>query len=156
VRFHTLRSEQWILRPIEEVFAFFADARNLETITPLLGFRILQVSTDSIVQGTEIRYRLSLHGLPLHWLTEIRIWDPPHRFVDVQRSGPYRLWHHTHTFQDHGHRTRMTDVVRYTLPFGPLGRLVHVLKVRRDVQTIFADRGQQVDRLFANPRTSSS
>jgi ligand-binding SRPBCC domain-containing protein len=152
VRFHTLRHEQWIPRPIDDVFAFFADAHNLKTITPpWLGFRILNVSTDSIVPGTEIRYRLSLHGMPIHWLTEIRMWHPPYRFVDVQRSGPYRMWHHTHTFEAHGDRTRMTDVVRYTLPFGPLGRLVHLLKVRRDVQTIFNYRRRQIEHLFAAP-----
>jgi ligand-binding SRPBCC domain-containing protein len=148
-RFHTLRQEQWIPRPIKEVFAFFADAKNLETITPpFLGFRILSVSTAGIEQGTKIRYRLSLHGLPISWLTDIRKWNPPYRFVDVQLSGPYRLWHHTHTFEDHGNRTRMTDVVRYTLPFGPLGELVHALKVRGDVTRIFDYRRKKVAALF--------
>jgi len=96
VKFHTLRREQWIPRPIEEVFGF-ADARNLEEITPpWLGFQILGMDAGSISEGTEIRYRLRLHGIPIHWRTEIRQWAPPHRFVDVQRSGPYKLWHHTH------------------------------------------------------------
>jgi ligand-binding SRPBCC domain-containing protein len=148
-RFNTLRREQWIPRPVDEVFAFFADAGNLETITPpFLGFKILSVNSDPIVAGTEIRYKLSLHGLPIHWLTEIRTWNPPHRFVDIQRSGPYRLWHHTHTFEAHGDRTRMTDVVRYTLPFGALGRLVHSLKVRSDVRTIFDYRRKKITELF--------
>jgi len=148
-RFHTLRQEQWIPRPIGEVFAFFADAKNLETITPpFLGFRILSVSATAIAQGTKIRYRLRLHGLPIYWLTDIRRWDPPFRFVDVQLSGPYRMWHHTHTFEDHGSRTRMTDVVRYTLPFGPLGELVHALKVRADVARVFDYRRQRVAELF--------
>lgn len=148
-RFHTLRQEQWIPRPIDEVFAFFADAKNLEALTPpFLGFHILSVSTPEIVQGTRIRYRLRLHGLPLQWLTEIRTWNPPYRFVDVQLSGPYRLWHHTHRFEAYGTRTRMTDAVRYVLPFGPLGELAHALKVRGDVARIFAYRRQQVAALF--------
>lgn len=147
--FHTLRREQWVPRPVEEVFEFFADAKNLETITPpFLGFHILSVSTPQIVEGTEIRYRLKLHGFPMGWLTEIRQWRPPHRFVDVQRKGPYSLWHHTHTFEGYAGRTRMRDVVRYVLPFGPLGELVHGLKVRADVEKIFAYRHEKIRELF--------
>jgi ligand-binding SRPBCC domain-containing protein len=147
--FHTLRREQWIPRPIDEVFAFFADARNLEEITPpWLHFRILAMDSGSISEGTEIRYRLRLHGIPIHWRTEIRRWDSPYRFVDVQRSGPYRLWHHTHRFEAHEGRTKMIDVVRYTLPFGVLGRLVHALKVRGNVRQIFDYRSQRIHELF--------
>lgn len=149
-RIHTLRQEQWIPRPIDEVFAFFSDAHNLEAITPpWLGFRILSVSSDSITEGTEIRYQLKLHGIPIPWRTEIRKWNPPHRFIDLQRSGPYKLWHHTHTFEAHGNRTRMIDVVRYTLPFGILGRIVHALKVRGDVRRIFAYRYKCIDEFFS-------
>ncbi len=154
VTFHTLRREQWISRPIDEVFAFFADARNLEQITPpWLGFRILSADSGSISKGTEIRYRLRLHGIPIKWRTEIRQWDPPSRFVDVQRSGPYKLWHHTHRFEAHDGGTKMIDVVRYKLPFGILGRLVHALKVRRDVRRIFDYRRQRIDELFAEQRS---
>ena len=150
IRFHTLRREQWIARPIGEVFAFFADARNLEEITPpWLGFRILSVDSPSIARGTHIRYRLRLHGLPFHWTTEIRQWCAPHRFVDIQRSGPYRLWHHTHRFEEHGERTRMIDIVRYTLPLGVLGRIVHASKVKGDVQKIFDHRRERIDHLFS-------
>lgn len=149
LKFHTLRREQWIERPIAEVFAFFADAHNLETITPpWLGFRITSVSADPVTEGTEIRYCLKLHGVPIFWRTEIRQWQPPYRFVDVQRSGPYKLWHHTHSFEAHGERTRMTDVVRYRLPFGWLGRLVHALNVRSDVAKIFDYRRRRIDELF--------
>lgn len=149
IRFHTLRREQWIPRPIDEVFAFFADARNLEVITPpWLGFRILSMDAPSIAQGTHIRYRLRLHGLPIYWTTEIRQWSAPHRFVDVQRSGPYRLWHHTHRFEAHGEKTRMIDIVRYTLPLGILGRIVHSCKVRGDVRKIFDYRFQKIHLLF--------
>ena len=153
MRFHTLRREQWIGRPIEEVFAFFADARNLEEITPpWLGFRILSMDSPSITKGTHIRYRLRLRGLPIYWTTEIRLWSAPHRFVDTQRAGPYRLWHHTHRFEAHGETTRMIDVVRYKLPFGILGRIVHAVKVRGDVQKIFDYRRQKIHLLFGEPR----
>jgi hypothetical protein len=144
-----LRREQWIPRPLDEVFAFFSDARNLAEITPpWLGFRILSPCPIRIAIGTLLRYRLSWHGLPVSWSTRIARWDPPFRFVDVQLSGPYRLWHHTHRFESHDGGTRMTDVVRYRLPFGPIGRAVHALKVRRDVAAIFDYRFQRIAELF--------
>jgi len=150
IRFHTLRREQWLSRPIDEVFAFFADPRNLEEITPpWLGFRILTISSDAVSAGTEIRYRLRLHGMPIFWRTEILQWQSPNRFVDVQRSGPYRLWHHTHRFEAHGGGTRMIDIVRYRLPFGLLGRWVHRFKVQGDVRRIFDYRCQRIQELFA-------
>lgn len=148
-RFHTLRQEQWIPRPIHEVFAFFSDAGNLEALTPpWLGFRILGASSTAISAGTEIRYRLRVHGIPIYWRTEIVKWNAPSRFVDVQRSGPYKLWHHTHRFEAHDGRTRMIDVVRYALPFGFLGRIVHALMVRKDVRSIFDYRRQKIEELF--------
>jgi ligand-binding SRPBCC domain-containing protein len=149
VRFHTLRREQRIPRPIAEVFAFFSDARNLEAITPpWLGFRMLTPGPIRIAAGTRIRYRLSLHGAPVSWTTEIRQWGPPSRFVDVQLSGPYQLWHHTHRFEPCGGGTRMSDVVRYRLPCGLLGRLVNALVVRRDVERIFDYRNRRIAEIF--------
>jgi hypothetical protein len=148
-RFHTLRREQWIPRPLGEVFAFFSDARNLERITPSwLGFQILTPGPIRIAAGTRLRYRLRVDGLPLSWTTEIRRWEPPFRFIDVQLSGPYRLWHHTHRFEAHNGGTRMTDVVRYRLPFGWIGRAVRALKVRRDVERIFDYRCERIAGLF--------
>lgn len=150
LKFHTFRNDQWIARPLDEVFAFFADAHNLEAITPpWLGFHILSVNTDAVREGTEIRYRLKLHGIPIHWKTQIRQWNPPCRFIDVQLSGPYRLWHHTHSFAAHNGGTKMTDVVRYRLPFGVLGRLINAVKVRGDVRRIFDYRREQIRRRFA-------
>lgn len=149
-RFHTLRREQWIPRPLQEVFGFFSDARNLQEITPSwLGFRILTPGPIRIAAGARLRYRLSLHGLPIAWTTEIRHWDPPFRFVDVQLTGPYVLWHHTHRFETHHGGTRMTDVVRYRLPFGFVGRAIHALKVRSDVERIFDYRFQRIGERFA-------
>jgi len=143
---YVLRREQWVDCPLNKVFAFFSEAHNLERITPpWLGFKILSISTGSMREGTEIDYRLRLHGIPIHWRTEILEWDPPYSFVDLQRSGPYRLWRHTHRFEAIGDRTRMLDEVRYALPFGALGRVVHALG---DVQRIFDYRRQRIDKLF--------
>src|SRR5271166_1904074 len=149
---YTLRREQWVGRPIDEVFAFFADAHNLEEITPpWLGFKILSMSSDSIEEGTTILYRLRLHGIPVRWQTEICAWNPPHFFVDEQTKGPYKQWRHTHRFEGHGNRTKMIDEVQYSLPFGALGRIVHAVKVRRDISRIFDYRRLQIDALFGQP-----
>jgi ligand-binding SRPBCC domain-containing protein len=146
---YTLHREQWISRRIDEAFAFFADARNLEEITPSwLGFKIVSMNTDSIEEGTTILYRLRLHGMPLHWRTDICEWNPPHCFVDEQTKGPYKRWRHTHRFEAHGSRTKMIDEVQYSLPFGVLGRIVHAVKVRKDLSRIFDYRRRQMDALF--------
>jgi len=149
IRYHTLRREQWIPRPVEEVFAFFSDAGNLGAITPpWLGFRILTPAPIRMQSGTHLNYRLAWHGLPIRWLTEIRRWQPPAMFSDAQLRGPYRLWHHTHRFEARGGGTRMTDVVRYRLPLGVLGRAMHALKVRRDLERIFDYRRQAIAERF--------
>jgi hypothetical protein len=154
---YTLRREQWIERPIDQAFAFFADAHNLEAITPpWVGFKILSMSTASIEQGTTIRYRLLLHGIPFHWRTEICEWNPPHGFVDEQSKGPYKQWRHAHRFEAYGDRTKMIDEVQYALPFGVLGQLVHAVKVRRDVGRIFDYRRLQIDALFGRPAKNSA
>jgi len=153
---YTFQQQQWIPRPIAEVFSFFSDAHNLEQITPpWLGFKILSMSTDSITEGTEICYRLRLHGIPFFWRTEILEWNPPHGFVDVERAGPFKLWHHTHKFEADGERTRMTDCVDYMLHFGSLGRIVDALKVRSDVRRIFDYRRLRIEELFGEQPGSS-
>ncbi len=142
---YSLRREQWFPRPVEEVFAFFADAHNLEAITPpWLRFHVLTPGPIEMRPGALIRYRLRWHGVPLRWLTEVRSWRPPAELVDVQLQGPYRLWHHTHTFEPAGGGTRMLDVVRYALPLGPLGRLAHAWVVKRDLEAIFDYRAAKV------------
>jgi ligand-binding SRPBCC domain-containing protein len=133
---HTLRREQHLEGTPDEVFPFFADPRNLEQITPpWLNFHV--VSADEMRVGALIEYRLSLHRIPIRWLTRIEEWEPGVRFVDAQLRGPYALWHHTHEFEAHAGGTRMRDTVRYALPYGPLGELAHWLFVERDVQRIF-------------------
>ncbi len=146
---NTLRREQWIPRPIEEVFAFFADARNLEEITPAwLNFRILSPEPSAVQAGTHLSYRLRWHGFPVRWVTEIRSWSPPTKFIDVQARGPYRLWHHTHRFQPLEGGTLMRDIVRYVLPLGPVGRLAHTWLVKADLKAIFDHRAAQVSRIL--------
>lgn len=145
---------QWQLylpRPIDTVFAFFADARNLEAITPpWLSFRITSDLPIDMRDGARIDYRLKLRGLPITWRTLIRDWRPPRRFVDEQIAGPYRLWVHEHTFEPHEGGTLCRDRVTYDVPGGPLRGLVNRLFVERDVQRIFAYRAEQLRQRFGD------
>jgi len=137
------KSEQWIPRPPEEVFSFFSDAKNLELITPpWLNFKILDQSSPQIQSGTILNYKLKIHGIPVRWKTEILVWEPPFRFVDVQLKGPYSLWHHTHLFEAKDGGTLMKDIVRYRVPLGMLGRILTGAWVRRDIRGIFEHRSQ--------------
>lgn len=146
MRVFTLQTELWLPRPRAEVFSFFAEARNLEAITPSwLRFEVLTPAPIAMRAGALIDYRLRIHGIPLRWRTEITVWQPPERFIDVQRRGPYLLWEHTHTFEERDGDTRCVDHVRYR-PRG--GALVHWLFVRRDVQSIFRFRQQRLAALF--------
>ena len=150
MRIHTLEREQELPGTPAEVFGLFADARNLEAITPpLLRFEVITPSEVTMRVGALITYRLHLHGVPISWLTSIQDWDPPHRFVDQQIRGPYALWHHTHEFAPDGAGgTVMRDTVRYALPLWPLGELAHRLLVRRDLETIFDFRARKVEELL--------
>lgn len=146
-RTYTLERRQLIRRPLDDVFPFFADAGNLERLTPdFLGFQILTPRPILIETGTLIEYRLRLFGLPLRWRTRIESFDPPHRFIDTQVRGPYRLWRHWHEFTAVSGGTLMVDRVQYQFPLGPLGRLAHATFVRRTLARIFDFRYQAVER----------
>lgn len=140
----------WLPRPRPEVFAFFADAHNLERITPgFLTFRVLTPGPIAMHAGALIDYRLALRGIPLSWKTEITVWEPPGRFVDVQRRGPYAEWVHTHSFEVENGGTLVRDDVRYRLygP-GPFARLVNALLVGPDTRRIFEYRHRALERQF--------
>jgi len=152
VAVHLLARSQLVPRPRAEVFAFFADARNLERLTPpFLRFRILTPGPIAMRTGALIDYRLSLFGVPFSWRTEIEAFEPETRFVDVQRRGPYRRWHHTHTFADAPGGTLIGDRVEYQLPFGPLGELARVLAVRRQLDAIFDYRRRVIEAMWGAP-----
>jgi ligand-binding SRPBCC domain-containing protein len=147
---YTLKREQFISRPLAEVFDFFAQPENLKNITPgWLHFRLLTPIPTGLEAGTQIRYALRWGWAPIRWTTKIQQWDPPNGFVDVQAKGPYRLWEHTHRFRAALGGTLIEDVVRYQLPFGFLGRFIHALRVRADLQGIFAYRAERIRELLS-------
>ncbi len=146
MRIRTFESEQWLPQSRDELFAFFADARNLDAITPpWLNFHTLTPGPIAMGEGTLIDYKLRVHGVPIRWRTQIQVWDPPRRFVDEQIRGPYRLWVHEHTFEPRDGGTLMRDHVRFAVPFD---FIAYPLLVRRDVQTIFNHRSEQLRRQF--------
>ena len=146
---HLLNSEQFVPRPVEEVFAFFAKPENLGTITPpWLDFRILTPAPVPMAQGALIDYVIRLGPLPTRWRTLITRFEAPHLFVDEQLQGPYSFWHHTHTFVARDGGTLIGDRVLYVLPFGIIGVLVERLIIRRQLCAIFAHRRRVIAARF--------
>jgi ligand-binding SRPBCC domain-containing protein len=140
-----IHRETVVARSLEETFAFFADAANLEALTPTwLNFRILTPQPIVMREGTVIDYRIVLYGLPIPWKTRIDAWEPGLRFVDRQLIGPYRWWHHEHRFERVEGGTRVIDHVEYQ----PRARWVSGAIVRRDVERIFAFRQERLRTLF--------
>lgn len=151
-----LVAEQWVPRPMDDVFPFFGDPHNLERITPpFLNFRVLSIDTPAVAPGTLIRYRLTLHGLSIGWTTLIQEWTPPVRFRDVQIRGPYRLWDHVHEFESVNGGTLLRDRVRFRTPFNALRRTPLLSWVDRDVEKIFRFRQSAIAELFASPGDGS-
>ena len=146
---HRLYREQVVPAPVDEVFGFFAEAANLERITPpWLGFGLVGAEPIEMRTGTLIEYRLQLHRLPLRWVSRIALWQPRRTFVDVQVRGPYRVWRHRHDFEPRGRNTVVRDHVDYALPLGPLGEFAHAAFVERDLARIFDYRRAAVTRLL--------
>lgn len=149
----TLNSEVWLPERREDVFEFFSRAENLEALTPpWLRFSILSPGPIAMKVGTRIRYRLRLHGIPLGWESEITAWEPPYRFVDEQRSGPYRQWIHEHQFLQHNGGTKIRDTVRYSVVGGAL---VDRLFVAPDLSRIFEFRRQKIAEIFRRRSNTS-
>jgi ligand-binding SRPBCC domain-containing protein len=142
--FH-LEAEMGVARPRDEVFAFFSNARALEALTPPGLALSLLTPSAAMGQGVRLEYRLRVRGLPVRWQAEITVWDPPHRFVDEQRRGPYRYWRHEHSFEERGENTLVRDRVDYAVMGG---RLVNAWLVEPDLRRVFRHRQQRLAEMF--------
>lgn len=146
MKIRELQSEIWLPLTPEELFPFFADAANLESLTPQwLRFKILTPRPVEMREGALIEYKLAIHGVPVRWRTRISAWKPPHLFVDEQLSGPYLSWIHQHNFDAWDGGTLVRDVVKYAVPFD---FAVHRWLVRPDIEKIFRYRTEQLRRRF--------
>jgi len=141
--------------PIHDVFDFFSDPYNLARITPRsLGFKITSMDDLPVRPGFRIEYTLKpLFGVPVRWVTRIPVFEPPHRFVDVQERGPYKYWRHEHTFKECDGQTLMRDHVQYEMPMGPIGAAVQRLVVARQLEKIFDYRAGKIRRLLVETAT---
>jgi len=150
MKIRTFHREQRIPARLPEVFSFFSEAHNLDRITPpWLHFKVLNQTDRELKAGTLIDYELAWHGIPMRWTSLIEEWRPPIKFVDVQLKGPYRLWHHTHSFEACDDGTLIRDTVQYAVPLGVLGDLFGGWMVRQDVERIFDYRAKQIPAMFA-------
>lgn len=141
--------EQWVDKPVDELFPFFAEAHNLETITPpWLNFRVVRQSHKPIMKDAKIDYKLKVHGIPMRWRSLIEDWHENHMFVDTQVKGPYKHWHHTHQFEARENGTVIRDEVKYQVPLGKLGDALLGDFIRKDVEEIFDYRRLQIQKRF--------
>ncbi|MBI5020580.1 MAG: SRPBCC family protein [Ignavibacteriales bacterium] len=151
MKIFTLKYEQYISRPRNEIFTFFSRPENLAHITPTaLGFIILTPSPIEMRPGVLISYMIRIFGIRVRWISIITSYDPPMRFVDEQLRGPYSFWHHTHTFKEHQGGTLITDEVKYAVPFGILGRVVRRIIIRRQLDKIFSYRAEVIREIFSD------
>ena len=151
MRLHVLKREQWLAAPLERVWPFFATPANLDALTPPdLRMRITSEPEPVMTAGQIITYRIRLlPGVTTDWVTEITHLLPGRFFVDEQRAGPYRFWHHRHRFEEVGGGVNVIDEVHYALPFGFLGEVAHSVDVARRLQRIFDYRAEALERTFA-------
>jgi ligand-binding SRPBCC domain-containing protein len=151
------KSEQNLPIEMETAWDFLSDPKNLKTITPdYMGFDILSGADRKMFSGQIIQYILTpILGIPFRWVTEITHVDQGRYFVDEQRFGPYTFWHHKHFIEPIEGGVKMTDIVDYKLPLGPLGKLAHWLFVSKKVKEIFSYRTQKLNELFGVYTTKS-
>jgi ligand-binding SRPBCC domain-containing protein len=160
----TLKSEFLVPLELASVFEFFSDIQNLDKITPpWLRFRVLTAAAK-VEKGSIIDYEMTIRGIPIRWQSEITSWNPPLRFVDVQRRGPYVMWIHQHIFRQVPVGTVVIDKVDYRVPGGLIEPLVHGALVGPDLSRIFAFRRDNLtellkpsaDPLWVRPKTTTA
>jgi ligand-binding SRPBCC domain-containing protein len=154
---HVLERRQVVPGDLETVFGFFQDPMNLEAITPpWMHFEVLSSTDARVRKGTEIVYRLRWQIFPLTWKSRISEYTGDTMFADEMLKGPYRRWHHAHLFSSVPDGVEVTDMVQYELPLGLLGRLIHTLVVRSQLEAIFDYRREAIARIFGSPQSAGA
>lgn len=158
MKLYSLHTVQKLPISIEEAWKFFSDPKNLKVITPeYMGFDIISGGDRPMFAGQIIQYIVKpVAGLKTKWVTEITHVNEPFHFVDEQRFGPYKLWHHKHFFKEIEGGVEMEDIVDYKLPFGIIGRLVHKPVVRQKLEEIFAFRKKKLLEIFGEYKERSA
>lgn len=147
---YILKKEQFINKPLKEVFSFFEKPENLSEITPKnLGFQILNSIPIKMEKNALINYKIKILGIPLYWTTKITDYNPPLSFTDEQLKGPYSLWRHTHVFVECNGGTLMTDEVLYSIPYGIFGEIAHKIYVKKELENIFKFREKVISNIFS-------
>ncbi len=152
MKVYTLKRTELLPTSIEKAWDFFSNPNNLPRITPPeLNLRITSEAEEKIYPGMIITYTVTpIPFVKTNWATEITQVDPLHYFVDEQRLGPYKFWHHKHFFTEAGEGTQVKDLVHYSLPFGPIGRLANLFLVSKKLDFIFDYRSARIRKIFEN------
>lgn len=147
---YQLKSTQFIPASLETCWDYFSSPNNLKEITPKnMGFIIKTDLPGKMYEGMMIEYVVTpLLGIPMNWITEIKAVKEGVFFIDEQRKGPYKIWHHEHHFKAVEGGVEMTDIVSYEVPFGFLGKLVHPIIVRPKLEQIFQYRTMKINEIF--------
>ena len=146
-----LHKQQFIDKPIAEVFKFFQNPNNLQMITPPnLDFEILSKCPKTMTNNLIIDYRIKLFKIPFNWKTKINLYNPPLIFIDEQLKGPYKKWVHTHTFKEYNGGTIINDEVEYIVPFGALGFLANSIWIKFELNRVFEYRHKIINSYFNN------
>ncbi len=150
MKLHILKKEQVISQNISTVFDFFSKPENLSVITPpKMNFKIFTPSPIDMKEGTLIDYTINIMFMPIRWRTLITKYNPPNIFVDQQLSGPYSMWHHTHTFEQlSDDETLIKDEVIYSIPFAFIGKIIHYLYIKGELEKIFTYRKNKIEEIF--------
>ncbi len=153
MKLYSLHRIQLLPISIERAWEFFSNPKNLPLIRPpSLGFKITSEVPEKMYPGMITTYTVTpLFGIPVSWVTEITQVLEPHLFVDEQRFGPYRFWHHKHLFREIKNGVETQDIVHYALPLGPLGRILNDLIVKHELEKIFNYRRQVLEEMFGAP-----